>query len=435
VKTIRPVVWLSIIAFWIEMSSFVIAQQQTLFHAIDEGDEHLVVQLLNQGADPDVEDTTGNSALMYALYIGQPGIAALLIERGANVNFSNSIDATPLMLAAFTGRKELCELLLKRGAKASKRNSKGKTALMLAVERVDTAIVKLLCGSDVDLDLDRGDDMYHSTALIKATMLGQATMMETFLKKGADRNCKLISGVTPLMIAAAFGNIQTLQLLLEYGADPEKQSSTFRVNESISMVRGGTGDVLKKTIFWSPPTVYGYSALMLAAKAGHIRIVRELLRRGVDVDEENSKGETAIDLANKEGHGQIVALLKNWREGNTVSKEIDSSLAYVDNDVDQDEKVTEKVDLAYIGADEPVFVQGIAVVRVCVDKDGNSRDAYILRMNVNLMQMFYVNEIIKAATGRWASWAALSKGGGRTWLNVPVEINGITSMKKLLQLK
>lgn len=53
----------------------------------------------------------------------------------------------------------------------------------------------------------------------------------------------------------------------------------------------------------------GYSLLMLAAREGHISIVRLLLNHKVKVDQQNPVGETAVMLAAFKGHLETVKLI------------------------------------------------------------------------------------------------------------------------------
>jgi ankyrin repeat protein len=49
--------------------------------------------------------------------------------------------------------------------------------------------------------------------------LGDEEMVQNFLIKGANPNCRKQGGITPLMAAAFSGNSSAMAKLIEYGAD------------------------------------------------------------------------------------------------------------------------------------------------------------------------------------------------------------------------
>ncbi|VEL18726.1 unnamed protein product [Protopolystoma xenopodis] len=53
----------------------------------------------------------------------------------------------------------------------------------------------------------------------------------------------------------------------------------------------------------------GLNALHLAAKEGHVEVVRELLARGAIVDAATKKGNTALHIASLAGHFDVVKML------------------------------------------------------------------------------------------------------------------------------
>jgi ankyrin repeat protein len=92
------------------------------------------------------------------------------------------------------------------------------------------------------------------------------------------------NGWTALMLAADAGHIAIVKLLTE----PEHGADVNR----------------KKT--------GGETALMLAATKGHGEIVYRLLDKGADPKLTNKGDKTAYALAIKKGHLQVAALLKSW---------------------------------------------------------------------------------------------------------------------------
>jgi len=96
-----------------------------------------MVTFMAQSGVADVNMSTpydGMTALMFASYSNydQREIVRMLIERGADVNIKNSKGMTALMIASRGGRTEIVRMLIERGADVNIKNSNGKTALMLA---------------------------------------------------------------------------------------------------------------------------------------------------------------------------------------------------------------------------------------------------------------------------------------------------------------
>jgi ankyrin repeat protein len=143
--------------------------------------------LLQAGIDPDVRDHETRTALMLACAAGWPIVAQMLLRRGADVNSLDRTGNTPLMLACSQGTPETVRTLLEFGANPNWRNEQDATALQLAcsVDRPETlAIVRHL------------------------------------LQHGTDPNARDRCGHTPLSVASNAGRHDLLEILLEYGAEP-----------------------------------------------------------------------------------------------------------------------------------------------------------------------------------------------------------------------
>ncbi|MEQ9443086.1 MAG: ankyrin repeat domain-containing protein [Cyclobacteriaceae bacterium] len=84
--------------------------------------------LLEAGADVNVQDAAGNTALMGICFKGYPTIAALLLEHGADVNKQNANGATALIYTATFGQNEIARMLLDHGADKTLQDQRGNTA-------------------------------------------------------------------------------------------------------------------------------------------------------------------------------------------------------------------------------------------------------------------------------------------------------------------
>lgn len=75
---------------------------------------------------------------------GNKEIVELLLKQGANANLQNEDGYTALLIAVSSGNKEIVQLLLENGADINIKNIDGKTAWSLAEERNYSKIVDLL---------------------------------------------------------------------------------------------------------------------------------------------------------------------------------------------------------------------------------------------------------------------------------------------------
>ncbi|NXD33698.1 ANKR7 protein, partial [Copsychus sechellarum] len=72
--------------------------------------------LLEHGADPNLADAGGSTALHLAVLSGNTTVAGLLLEHNANIDAQNKEGYTPLVLAVSEHHEEIAEFLLKKGA-------------------------------------------------------------------------------------------------------------------------------------------------------------------------------------------------------------------------------------------------------------------------------------------------------------------------------
>lgn len=81
---------------------------------IENDDVNVVKEAIGQGADIDVKDENGRTALMKASFMNSLEVAKLLIEQGVDVNEKRDDGSTPLTWASSA---EMMDLLKKHGGK------------------------------------------------------------------------------------------------------------------------------------------------------------------------------------------------------------------------------------------------------------------------------------------------------------------------------
>ncbi len=105
-----------------------------LMHAVLQGKDTEVKQLIESGTDVNIQDHDGFSALHFAAQNYQLASLKLLVEAGALIDASNKFGNTPLFIATFNsrGRGEIIQLLLKNGANSGYKNKSGVSPIDLA---------------------------------------------------------------------------------------------------------------------------------------------------------------------------------------------------------------------------------------------------------------------------------------------------------------
>ena len=219
----------------------------------------------------------GFTALMIAAENGHADVVKELLEKGANVNLENKQGFTALILAAQEGHTGVVTELLTKGADVNKTNKRKMTALMLAAFEGHTGTVTKLLEKGADVHLSDTDGF---TALILAASNGVAAVVSALLEKGADVNLSDTNG-TALMYAAREGHKDVVTELLAKGADVDKATKEGLTALMAAAENGHTAVVTKllgaKGINVNKTTTDGWTALMAAAENGHKAIVEVLL--------------------------------------------------------------------------------------------------------------------------------------------------------------
>ncbi|MCB1140869.1 MAG: ankyrin repeat domain-containing protein [Leptospiraceae bacterium] len=101
-------------------------------NACDGGSISVVQLFLETGMEPNFVNKNGEPLLLRAVHSQNPELVELLIDRGANINQGNKEGRTPLMEAVISKNISIVELLLKKGADRSLKDNSGYSALTWA---------------------------------------------------------------------------------------------------------------------------------------------------------------------------------------------------------------------------------------------------------------------------------------------------------------
>jgi len=124
-----------------------------------------------------------------------------------------------------------------------------------------------------------------------------------------------VDGFTPLALAAAFGGITTLYLLMDKGADVELRTRNARlqVTPLHAAVFGSRAryveGLLRRGADVNATQPGGFTALHGAAQNGAEDVIAILLAAGADRRMRTDDGRTAADVARDAGHADLAAKL------------------------------------------------------------------------------------------------------------------------------
>jgi uncharacterized protein len=308
--------------------------QSALMWAAAEGQPQMVRLLLQYHADPNARSKLTNlqrqvsaeprmqarpsggfTPLLYAARKGCLGCAQYLLAGGADINLTDPDSVTPLLLATLNLNFDVAALLVERGADVDKWDFWGRSALYAAVDmntlpvggRADRPpsgsttglqlIQKLLeAGANPNLQLklfppyrslrdDRGADgllTVGTTPLLRAAKAGDVDAMRLLLAHGANPSLPNVRGITPLMAAAGMGSTAI---------------DTRGRYKSEAQAVAAVGQLLDHGVDVNQRDNNGQTALFGAATWGWNDVVKTLVTHEADVMITDTRGHTAADIA------------------------------------------------------------------------------------------------------------------------------------------
>ena len=299
--------------------------QTALMWAAAEGHGPVVEALIDAGADVRARSNGGTTPLLFAVRQGDMRSVRAMLAAGADVNEKRPDLATPLLVAIINGHEDLVDLLLETGADPNAEG--GSTELTVQGVRARPIKIELETPTnreqlrDVATEGGNGRNNswgkplqaavhvanWHISDQFIAVDIDRLRVIKSLLAHGADingRNTDMeprwsgaryrrrLVGATALLLAAKAADVEVMRLLLEHGADP-----TINTGVNITPLMAAAG------IAWA-------SNQDRASEAEVLEAVRLLVEEvGADVNAVNDVGETAMHAAAYRGANSVVQYL------------------------------------------------------------------------------------------------------------------------------
>jgi ankyrin repeat protein len=278
-----------------------------IMKALRNGDKPAFRKLASE--DPKVGNLKGPggiTTLMQAVLYGDADSVRLLLANGADPNLRNEAGATALMWAVTDLEKT--QLLLDKGADVNARSDDGRTPLLIAAGQFRChAVVKLLLDRGADLAAKSPTGIGYATVLSEAARVGDDALLLMLIERGADVKS---AGVLALANANRAKCAKCLEILME-------RTDRGTLNLAVSALSPPLGDasaveaLLNRGAAAGATEPKGHTILMLAASSDltPVSAIKSLIERGVDINVKSPEGRTALDFAKRRGLTPIVDLL------------------------------------------------------------------------------------------------------------------------------
>ncbi|HEY4839735.1 MAG TPA: ankyrin repeat domain-containing protein [Candidatus Acidoferrales bacterium] len=248
----------------------------------------------------------GSTPLMYAALYSDVDSVRQLLKMGADPNLQNEAGATALMWA--TDNLEIVTELVEHGADVNAKSGDSRTPLLIAAGRYGAApVVKSLLDHGANPSAHSpglGGDM---TPLAEAAYVGDETVLRMLVARGADVKA---AGPNPLGLAIVSRCSGCIDLFIGSTEKDDLSLQALLDSPPLNDTRG-VNSLLDHGANVNAKDPDGNTLLMLVSACDEASsdTVKRLIAGGADVNAKNPRGQTALDFASVRGKTAILSLL------------------------------------------------------------------------------------------------------------------------------
>lgn len=292
----------------------------------------------NNNIDLNWQNEQGESYLHLCAQKNLTESISWLINKKVNINVVNKNLETPLFYAAIGNHFDATEELIKRGADVDHRNIHDRTVLQEATILNNTKIIDLLIKKSQKIN---NIDSHGHNLIFDAVSNGNESLISK-IAHNKDINLNQIDkeGNTVLHQKAVLDNNQIALELMESGADPTINDSHGKNFLFYAATKGIDSEALVDKALMMGCNIQARSndnstvlmeTLLAFAKLtpdeikrrdSLLKMVKKLIKEGIDINAENNEGETALFIVTLEKDIEAISILLEFDEINVNHQNI-----------------------------------------------------------------------------------------------------------------
>jgi ankyrin repeat protein len=269
--------------------------QTALMWAAAGGHGEVVRVLLENGADVKAQSKNRFTPLLFSARAGDVETAKYLIEAGADPNESTEEQGNTLVLASASGHEALSVYLLEQGANPDSADEYGVTALHNSIRNGMSTVNGVRYDAVYRV---RPENMHGLTRSLLEAGADPNVQIQKSHRLGPDGSAFEMTYATPMMLAALSSDVELMNLLAEFEADP-----------GISAKGGITPLIAAAQAACTGSCAFQGGNQSNADNLLALEAVKAAVEMGVDVNARTEKGQTAMHMAAFIGADEIVQYL------------------------------------------------------------------------------------------------------------------------------
>lgn len=276
----------------------------------EENLEEANLKINNELPDPNIPSSKGTPLVVLAAEKGYIDIVAALIQKGADPNKTDlNTSETALIKAVRNNDYEMVkEVLLPYGANPNLGTNQGITPLGLAIDLRNKDLANLIISSG-------GTNGISSEKLLLYAFKKNPVGVDLMLSGGIQPDITDKDNNTPLIIAAANGDLESVKELVAYRANINAKNKVG-MTPLLYAVKGRYNDVAEYLINSgakiNSSNVYGQNAIFWAAYNGENKLVHNLLMLGANYEKKTRLGQTPLQIAKALGYTETAKMIEDF---------------------------------------------------------------------------------------------------------------------------